>query len=171
MKAPRHWPWMAMLAIVGVSLVVGARGPDGPPTADQRVERITSEVRCPTCRGQSVADSDSPAAVSIRQEVRRRVDAGESDAAIKGYLVDRFTDDILLSPKAEGVGLVVWVLPAAGVLAVAGGLAFVFVRRARVARTTGTATVSEADRDLVSRALGGDPTAGAGPRPPGRGKA
>lgn len=164
MRTPRHWSWLAMFAIVGISLVIGSRGPGGPRTVDQRVESITSQVRCPTCRGQSVADSDSPAAVSIRHEVRRRVEVGESDSAIKGYLVDRFTDDILLSPKAQGAGLVVWMLPAIGVLSVAAGLAVVFVRRARTAAPT---TVSEADRDLVSRALRGDNSDG-GPSTGGR---
>ena len=145
----RRLTW-ALLALVLVgALAVGSRGRSGPPTEDQRVGRITSVVRCPTCRGLSAAQSDAPSAESIRDEVRRRVQAGESDAEVKGYLVSRYGEDILLQPKTDGVGLVVWALPLIGVTVAVGGLVLVLRRR----RTRPGVKVSDSDKALVEEAL------------------
>ncbi len=46
------------------------------------------ELRCLVCRGNRFADSDAPAfAGDMRHEVRSKIAAGESPAAIKAWLV------------------------------------------------------------------------------------
>jgi cytochrome c-type biogenesis protein CcmH len=141
-----------MAVVLVAALAVGARGQSGPPTDAQRVKRIADQVRCPTCRGLSAADSDAPAARAIREEVLRRVQSGESDDAILGYLVSRYDASILLKPEGDGVAGLVWALPAAAVAAAVGGLVVAFRRwRARPG-----AAVSPADRALVEEALAHD---------------
>ncbi|MDP1806738.1 MAG: cytochrome c-type biogenesis protein CcmH, partial [Acidimicrobiales bacterium] len=103
----RRLTWGLLALVLVGALAVGSRGESGPPTEDQRVERISAVVRCPTCRGLSAAQSDAPSAEAIRDEVRRRVQEGETDAQIKGYLISRYGEDILLQPKSR----VVWALP------------------------------------------------------------
>jgi cytochrome c-type biogenesis protein CcmH len=144
------WSWALMALVLVGALAVGAQRGDGPPTEGQRVHRITSQIRCPTCRGLSAADSDSPAAEFIREETRRRVRAGETDARIITFFVDRYGNDILLKPERRGVAGLVWALPAVGVVLAVGGLALAF-RRWRPRRE---ARVSAADRALVEEALG-----------------
>ena len=145
----RRVMWGLLGVVLVTALAVGAQGPSGPPTEDQRVRRITSVVRCPTCRGLSAAQSDAPPAVSIRDEVRRRVQEGESDQQIKGYLVSRYGEDILLQPEAEGVGVLVWALPLLGIVVAVGGVTLVLRRnRIRPGRR-----VSDADRAMVEEAL------------------
>lgn len=145
----RRLTWGLLGLVLVVALGVGSRGESGPPTEDQRVRQITSVVRCPTCRGLSAGQSDAPSAESIRDEVRRRVQAGETDAQVKGYLVSRYGEDILLQPKTEGVGLVVWALPLIGATVAVGGLAVVLRRR----RVRPGSKVSDADKALVEEAL------------------
>jgi cytochrome c-type biogenesis protein CcmH len=145
----RRLSWALLGLVLVVALVIGSRGESGPPTAEQRVKRITSVVRCPTCRGLSVAQSEAPAAKAIDDEVRRRVEAGETDRQIKDYLVSRYSEDILLQPRSTGAGLVVWALPVIGALAAVGGLVLV-LRRRRV--RTGV-RISDADQALVDQAL------------------
>ena len=145
----RRLTWSFLGLVLIVALGVGSRGESGPPTEEQRVRHITSVVRCPTCRGLSAAQSDAPSAESIREEVRRRVRAGETDAQVKGYLVSRYGEDILLQPKTEGVGLVVWALPLIGATVAVGGLAVVLRRR----RVRPVPKVSDADKALVEEAL------------------
>ena len=147
----RRVTWGLLALVLVGALAVGSRGQSGPPTEDQRVRRITSVIRCPTCRGLSAAQSDAPSAESIRDEVRRRVQMGETDAQVKGYLVSRYGEDILLQPKAEGVGLLVWALPLIGAVGAVGGLVLV-LRRRRVRPGRG---VSDADQELVDKALRG----------------
>lgn len=145
----RRLSWVLLGLVLVVALGVGSRGQSGPPTEDQRVRRISSVLRCPTCRGLSAAQSDAPSAESIRDEVRRRVQAGESDGQIKAYLVSRYGEDILLQPRSSGVGLVVWGLPAIGAVLAVGGLVVVLRRR----RLRPGPAVSDADQALVERAL------------------
>ena len=145
----RRASWLAMAAVLVVALAVAARGSSGPPTDAQRATRIADKVRCPTCRGLSAADSDAPAARAIREEVLRRVQAGETDDQILGYLVSRYGTEILLKPEGGGVAGLVWALPAAALVAAVGGLGVAFRRwRARPG-----VQVSPDDRALVDEAL------------------
>jgi cytochrome c-type biogenesis protein CcmH len=144
----RRLAWLGLAVVLFAALGVGSQGRSGPPTQEQRVHRITSVMRCPTCRGLSVAQSDAPSAEAIRDEVRRRVQDGQTDAQIKAFLVSRYPD-ILLSPEAKGVGLLVWALPVVAVAAAVTGVTVV-VRRRRVGPRR---RASAADRALVERAL------------------
>ncbi|HEX9969266.1 MAG TPA: cytochrome c-type biogenesis protein [Acidimicrobiales bacterium] len=145
----RRWaPWAAMAVLVLGSLALGSRGDGSGRTVEGRVERISSEVACPTCDGLSVAESDAPASRAMRDEIRRRVEAGQSDGDIRAYLVSRFGKDILLRPEATGVTGLVWALPVAGLVCALAGLAFAFRRwKARP-----DVELSDADRVLVEQA-------------------
>ena len=137
--------WGLMAVVLLGALAIGAQGDSGPATEDQRVERISSVVRCPTCRGLSAAQSDAPSAEAIREEVRRRVRAGETDGQIKGYMISRYGEDILLQPRSK----LVWALPIVGVVVVVGALAFLLRRR----RMGPAPTASADDEALVAKAM------------------
>lgn len=124
----RRWgSWFALAVVVLVALVAGT-GDRGERTDAQRVESIAASVRCPTCRGQSVADSDAIAAQNVRREIARRVEEGESDDEIRSALAARFGDGILLTPPRGGVAGLVWVLPVAAIVVAGAGLGFAFRR-------------------------------------------
>ena len=138
---------MAVVLVAALAVAAGDRA--GPPTEDQQVHAIADKIRCPTCRGLSAADSDAPAATAIRDEVRRRLREGQSEGQIVGYLEGTYGADIRLEPEAEGIGVLVWALPALGVAATVAGLALMFSRRRLRARPN----VSAEDRALVEQAL------------------
>ena len=142
-------PWVALAVVLAVALCVGGSDQGGPRTGDDRVEHIASEVRCPTCESLSAAESDAPASEAIRDAIRERVEAGDTDGEIRAFLVSRFGRDILLRPDADGVAGLIWVLPVAGVIAAAGALALTFRRWSRRA----VAVPSPEDEQLVARAL------------------
>jgi len=145
-----RWSWLAMAVVVVVALAVGAAGDKAPRTEAERVRAIASELRCPTCRGLSAEDSDAKAAQAVREEVRARVRRGESDEAIRAYLVSRYGKDILLRPEARGVAGLVWALPVTGGIFALAGLGVAFRRW----RSLGDEEpVSAADRALVEEAL------------------
>jgi cytochrome c-type biogenesis protein CcmH len=142
-------PWLLMAAVLVVALVIGAQGRSGPMTEAQRVKHIASEIRCPTCRNQSAAESDAAAAKAVRDEIDRRVRAGQSDGEIVAFMVSRYGSDILLKPPSSGVASLVWALPVVAVVVALAGLAVAFRRwRARP-----NVEVSAEDRALVEREL------------------
>jgi cytochrome c-type biogenesis protein CcmH len=141
--------WLALAAVVATALLVavaGSRGENASRT--EQAETIARSVRCPTCRGQSVAESAAPAAQAIRAEIGRRLDAGESRDEIESYLVGRYGSDILLTPPRGGVGGLVWVVPVVVIVGAAAGLGLALQRWSR----RSLAQPSDEDRALVAQA-------------------
>lgn len=145
----RRWSWLVIVALVLVALVRNAVDEGPPRSADERVRSIASGLKCPTCRSQSVADSDSAAARSIRTEIARRVEEGQSGDEIRAAIADTYGDDVQLMPSASGFEGLVWILP---VLALVLGLAALSATFARWRRVP-TSTASDDDRALVEQAL------------------
>lgn len=144
----RGWlPWLALAVVVGVALGIGSTGDGGPRTDAERVADVAASLRCPTCRGQSVLESDAPAADAIRSDIARRVEAGQSDAEIRDALVAAYGEDVLLNPPRSGIAGLVWVLPVAALVAAAAGLVVAF-RRWRPS----SAEADAGDRALVEEA-------------------
>jgi cytochrome c-type biogenesis protein CcmH len=142
---------MVLVPVLVAALVVGAGRDQGPPTVAQRVQRISEKVRCPTCESQSVADSKAPASEAIRQEVHRRVAAGQTEAEVLDFLVSRYGKEVVLEPEARGVGAVVWFLPLLAVTGAIAGLALALARW----RSRPPPEVALEDRLLVEEARRG----------------
>lgn len=95
---------------------------------DEKTRLIADQLRCPTCQGLSVRDSEASLSRQIHDKVRRMVREGQSEEAIKAYFVSRYGEWILRAPKKEGLGLVLWLLPGLGLL-LCGGLIGIRVYR------------------------------------------
>ena len=114
---------------------------------------LSKEIACPVCGGESVAQSNAPAAVNIRSVISQQVDAGRTDDEIRAYLARQYGEDQLLRPRGEGMSALVWVLPVVAVVIAAAGLVVAFRRW-----STGDAVPppSDEDRELVARFLAAD---------------
>lgn len=143
-----RWPWILLVALLAGGLVVAAVGDGGPRTTAERARAISESIKCPTCQGQSVADSAAPSARAIRTEVARRIEAGETDDQIRSYIAGIYGDEAMLTPPRDGVAGLIWFLPVAGLVAALGALVVVF-RRWRVPDDV---EVSDEDRVLVEQA-------------------
>jgi cytochrome c-type biogenesis protein CcmH len=154
----RLLPWVALAAVVAGALVAGGASGRPDPSPAARAQRLAAELRCPVCQGLSVADSPSSTARAIAADIRRRVDEGQSDQAIRQAYVERYGEWILLQPEGSGLGAVVWALPVAGLVLGGGALVLAFRRW----RRQPALEPSEADRTLVEQALASrDPDVGA----------
>jgi len=113
---------VAVLALAG-ALVFAARPHE--TTADERVDQITTELRCPVCQGLSVKDSTSETARQMRDLVAQRVREGKTDAEIEAEFRSAYGDWIFLSPPVASWSGLVWLVPLA---AFAAGLVLVTAR-------------------------------------------
>lgn len=106
----------------------GARAAARDPALEARATRLASELRCPVCQGLSIQDSPSPLALQMKDLIRAQLAAGRSDAEVREYFVSRYGEWVLLEPRAAGFNLLVYLLPALGLLGGAVVVAFA-VRR------------------------------------------
>lgn len=81
------------------------------PAQEARALALMENLRCIQCQGQSIHDSDAPIAEAMRHEVRSRVAAGQSDAQITNWLVERYGEWVSFSPPSHGAGLLLWLVP------------------------------------------------------------
>jgi cytochrome c-type biogenesis protein CcmH len=123
-----------MTALLVMALSLPAYANDAAPAAqdpalEQRVMRLTSELRCLVCQNQSLADSHADLAIDLRNQVRSQMQAGKSDADIREYMVARYGDFVLYRPPLKPTTALLWTGPF--VLLGAGGVALGFYLRRR----------------------------------------
>jgi len=144
--------WAALVVVVTTAFVIGAASGIGPRTDAERVTALSEEIACPVCQGESVAQSNAPAALNIRREIARSVDAGRSDDEIRAFLASRYGEEQLLRPRGEGLSALVWIVPVVAVVLAIAGLVLVFRRWSR----SDSPTPTDDDRELVARFLAAD---------------
>jgi len=149
----RRWSWLVMGLVLAGALVIGLQPDDTARTPEERVFDVASGYKCPTCRSQSVADSEAPSAKAIKAEIARRLEAGQSEQEIRDYLVAQFGEEVVLTPSSSGVTGLVWVIPVVAVALAAAGLGLAFRRW----RRRPSVTVSDDDRRRVAAARAEDP--------------
>src|SRR5258705_9529832 len=91
------------------------------PAKETRARDLSRELRCMVCQNQSIDDSEAPLARDLRLLVRERIAAGDSDAQVIDFLVERYGEFVLLKPRLERHTLLLWLLPPLGLAG--GGLA------------------------------------------------
>ena len=74
---------------------------------------VASDLRCPTCTGLSVLDSDAAFSIQIKNEVKEQLVAGKNKESILKFFTERYGPWILREPPKQGVHLWAWVLPIA----------------------------------------------------------
>ena len=112
------------LLVVAAAVLFAARPHE--VTADERIDQITAELRCPVCQGLSVKDSTSETARQMRDLVAQRVREGKTNAEIEAEFRAAYGDWIFLSPPVASWSGLVWLVPlaalGAGLVLVSGRL-------------------------------------------------
>ena len=146
---------LARLAAVAIALALvpaGAVQPDeilSDPRLEERARHISADLRCLVCQNQSIDDSDAPLAKDLRVLVRERLVAGETDAAVRDFVVQRYGEFVLLKPVFRLHTALLWLAP---VLVLAAGAfgAFRALRRRRADRPT---PLTAEERSALERVL------------------
>ena len=73
--------------------------------------KITKNLRCLICQGQSVYDSDSEFAISIKILVDKKLEEGFTENQIYDFFKEKYGDWILYDPNLNKNTYLLWLLP------------------------------------------------------------
>lgn len=104
---------LPIVVLAALMLAQGALAKEAVPLAEdpaveQRMVKITEELRCLVCQNESLAGSQADLAKDLREEVRGLIRAGKSDDEVKEFLVSRYGDFVLYRPQVKPVTYLLW---------------------------------------------------------------
>ena len=114
------------LAILAFAVTVT---PLEDPRLEARAQAIEADLRCVVCENEPISQSTAPIATDMRQRVRERVAAGDSDEAVRDYFRERYGAFVVMRPDISPMTWALWAAPAA--LLLGGGIALISLRRGR----------------------------------------
>lgn len=158
-RLPLGWIAIGLLLFVCAIALLAYGGTMRAATLDERVHALASQLRCPVCQGETVADSNAEISVAIRALIRKDLSAGESPDQIKTYLLGRYPT-ISLAPSTSGIGQIAWLAPP---LLIAGGIGLLLTlvtdwrrRGRRVGGRTSAAYLARVRAEIAAAEDGGD---------------
>ena len=84
------------------------------------VDKISKNLRCLICQGQSVYDSQSDFALSMKILISKKIKEGKSEKQIYEYLKNQYGEWIVYDPEFNKKNLILWIFPL--ILFIFGGL-------------------------------------------------
>src|SRR4029434_6029219 len=109
---------MTLLTFVAVRCAIAVEPGEvlNDPALETRARALSKELRCMVCQNQSIDDSEAPLAHDLRVLVRERLQGSDSAAQVVDFLVARYGEFVLLSPRLSWRTAVLWGLPPAVLL-------------------------------------------------------
>jgi cytochrome c-type biogenesis protein CcmH len=121
----------------------------------ERFHVLVTELRCPKCQNQNLADSNSSISADLRDEIFRMLEEGKSDREIIDFLVTRYGEFVMYRPPIKKTTMMLWFMP--GVLLFAGVVIVFSVRRRQMTRTANvdgeTAGLAAEEQDRLAELL------------------
>ena len=78
---------------------------------DNIENEIYKNLRCLVCQGQSIAESNSDFALTLKSVIKDQLKSGKSKNEIYNFLSDKYGDWILYKPKINKINFLLWLLP------------------------------------------------------------
>ena len=149
--------WRYIFLLLTLALAHAAWAGEAQPAAEDpaleaRLMAVAVELRCLVCQNQTLADSNAPLAVDLRNQIREKMQQGESDRDIVAFMVARYGDFVLYRPPLKATTLLLWAGPLLLMLA---GLAALYYRLARRRAGPGP-DLTEEERARVATLLEGN---------------
>lgn len=117
---------LMLVPLISLTVLSQVRRPEpvkGDAALEQRLHKLSQELRCLVCQNETLADSRADLAEDLRDEIREQMKAGKSDKEIIAFLTDRYGQFILYRPQVTPTTYLLWFGPFVLLLA---GLALLF---------------------------------------------
>jgi cytochrome c-type biogenesis protein CcmH len=115
---------------------------------EKRTAALAHELRCLVCQNQTLADSNAPLAVDLRNQIREQLAAGKSEQDVLDFMVARYGDFVLYRPPFKAVTVALWIGPF-----VLFGFGFWLLARRLARRRAPEPELSEAERARAAKLL------------------
>ena len=103
---------LMLFSCVSLSIVAKEAQPSAAdPVLEERVMKLSKELRCLVCQNETLADSRADLAEDLRGQIREQMKAGKSDKEIIAYLTDRYGKFILYKPPVDPTTYLLWFGP------------------------------------------------------------
>ena len=122
------------------------------PALEERARALSEDLRCLVCRNESIDESNAPLARDLRLLVRERLVAGDSDAEVMAFVVARYGEYVLLTPKATGTYLSLW-LAGPAMMIIGLGLGLAFLRKRSRSEATAERALTEDEKARLDEIL------------------
>ena len=111
----QRFPQLLAAALLALPLAAGWAA-DAQPTAtdpvlEERVNRLSAELRCLVCQNQSLADSHADLAIDLKNQVREQLQSGRSEQDVIRYMTERYGDFVLYRPPVKTTTVLLWAGP------------------------------------------------------------
>lgn len=134
-------------AVLAAVLPVGAQEPTRV-ISDDEVNTVARDLFCPICESTPLDVCETQACADWRQVIRDKLAGGQSEDQIKDYFADQYGVRALAEPPAEGVTLLVWLVP---LIVVPGAIILFGLYLRKLRRPTETAAVAVVPPDVESK--------------------
>ncbi|HEY2962232.1 MAG TPA: cytochrome c-type biogenesis protein [Pyrinomonadaceae bacterium] len=118
-----EWLLVLLLLTAPYAFAKDAQPVGDDPALEQRLQKLSQELRCLVCQNETLADSRADLAEDLRREIREQMRAGKSDKEIIAFLTERYGQFILYRPRVTPTTYLLWFGPFVLLLA---GLAVLF---------------------------------------------
>jgi cytochrome c-type biogenesis protein CcmH len=122
------------------------------PELEQRYRQLSTELRCPKCQNQNIADSNAPISQDLRKLLHQQLEAGANDDEILDYMVARYGEFVRYRPRFSGATAVLWLAPV--LLLLVGITAAVLTLRSRRSQRQAAGPLSRDDEQRLQDLLG-----------------
>ena len=78
---------------------------------NELLNKISKNIRCLICQGQSVYDSQSDFAVSMKLVIKKKLEEGSSESQIYEYLKNQYGEWITYDPELNKNTFFLWLFP------------------------------------------------------------
>jgi len=120
----------------------------GAENLDKRVAALAEELRCLVCQNQTLAESNAPLAVDLRNQIREQLAKGSSEGEVRDFMVARYGDFVLYKPPFKASTAALWLGPF-----VLLALGLWVLRRVATRRRAAGPALSEAERSRAAKLL------------------
>ena len=107
-------PGLMLVLFLVLFAAIACGGPG--PTLEERAYALDRQLMCPVCDGQTVDQSNAQVSLDMKEVIREKLRAGESEDQILDYFSARYGDSVLASPPTSGFSAVVWIVPPVALL-------------------------------------------------------